>query len=73
MNLLIDIKIMKIIYKLNLKKKFLNLRILYKITKIKMKNHNKKLNIKKIKLKKCLKLMNIKKIKCIIIMIYWKN
>ena len=62
MNLLIDIKIMKIIYKLNLKKKFLNLRILYKITKIKMKNYNKKLNIRKIKL-----------IKCIILMINWKN
>ena len=39
---------MKIIYKLNLKKKFLNLRILYKITKNKMKNNNKKLNIRKI-------------------------
>ena len=39
---------MKKIYKLNLKKKFLNLRILYKITKNKMKNNNKKLNIRKI-------------------------
>ena len=62
MNLLKDAKIMKIIYKLNLKKKFLNLRILYKITKIKMKNQNKKLIIMKIKL-----------IKCIILMINWKN
>ena len=62
MNLLKDAKIMKIIYKLNLKKKFLNLRILYKITKIKMKNHNKKLIIRKIKL-----------IKCIILMINLKN
>ena len=62
MNLLKDAKIMKIINKLNLKKKFLNLRILYKITKIKMKNQNKKLIIMKIKL-----------IKCIILMINWKN
>ena len=62
MNLLKDAKIMKIIYKLNLKKKFLNLRILFKITKIKMKNQNKKLIIMKIKL-----------IKCIILMINWKN
>ena len=62
MNLLKDAKIMKIIYKLNLKKKFLNLRILYKITKIKMKNQNKKLIIMKIKL-----------IKCIILMINLKN
>ena len=53
---------MKKIYKLNLKKKFLNLRILYKITKNKMKNNNQKLNIRKIKL-----------IKCIILMINWKN
>ena len=62
MNLLKVVIIMKIIYKLNLKKKFLNLRILYKITKIKMKNQNKKLIIMKIKL-----------IKCIILMINWKN
>ena len=39
---------MKIIYKLNLMKKLLNLIILYKIMQIMIKNYNKKLNFKKI-------------------------
>ena len=39
---------MKIIYKLNLMKKLLNLIILYKIKQIMITNYNKKLNFKKI-------------------------